>query len=472
MFTPKEICCRVCGIVSGLLLGLPNLFGVLAPVQCIALLPVLVCVTRWKFKRGVLMAAGTYMALAYAIPQIIVLRLPPPIVIILILDFVIVMTLFVFAASRLLSKPTVIRCFVFAALVVILDWINFTAIPMWGTAQSVVRPWSSYRHLIAFTGVTGMGGIVFLLTLVQTAAASMINAQRIEKPMLRAAVLTLAVFAVVNLLSLLGKPVNTIKVAAVGWNKATIEQYGDPQSPGGFENIFAAQVRSAAAQGAKLVISPEMGFYVDKYDRSVWIEMVTSLALANNIHLAVGYVDVPRYKNRMLLIDNTGKIIDEYTKTYLTPFENFNKGDGQPTIFNVCGVRTGAMICHDDNYTPISRRYGRAKTGLVAVPTLDWKPVRFAHLQNCIHRTIESRYALVRASYEGISAIISPRGKIIASDDTVTGGLGMIVADVEVYEQRTIFSIFGDWFVLVAAIFVTGYIVKSKWLTKPQNEVL
>lgn len=471
MFTPKEICCRVCGIVSGLLLGLPNLFGILAPVQCIALLPILVCVIKWKFSVGVLMASGMYMALAYTVPQVIVLLLPVPIVIVLILDFVIVMMLLVLAASCLPGKPTIVKCFVFAALVVVLDWVNFTAIPIWGTAQSIVRPWSSYRHLIAFTGVTGMGGIVFLLVLVQTAAASMINARQIEKPMLRAVGLTLVVFAIVNLFSLMGKPVNTIKVAAVGWNKATIEQYGDPHLPDGFENIFAAPVRQATAQGAKLVISPEMGFYIDKYDRSVWIEMVTSLALANNVHLAIGYVDAPRHKNRMLLVDNFGRVIDEYTKTYLTPFENFNKGDGQPTIFNVCGVRTGAMICHDDNYTPISRRYGRAKTGLLAVPTLDWKPVRFAHLQNCIHRTIESRYALVRASYEGIIAIISSRGKIIASYDTVTGGLGMIVADVEVYEQRTIFSIFGNWFVLASAVFVAGCIVKSKWLTKPQNKI-
>jgi apolipoprotein N-acyltransferase len=190
MFKPQEICCRVCGILSGLLLGLPNLFGELAPVQCFALLPVLICAAKWKLSRGVLMAAGMYMALAYTIPQIVVLLLPVPIVIILILDFVVVMMLLVLAANRLLSKPTVVGCFVFAALVVLLDWANFTLIPFWGTAQSIVRPWSSYRHLIAFTSITGMSGIIFLLALLQAAAASMINAGRIQKSLLKAVGIT------------------------------------------------------------------------------------------------------------------------------------------------------------------------------------------------------------------------------------------------------------------------------------------
>lgn len=466
MFTPKEICCRVCGIVSGILLGLPGLFALAAPVQFIALIPVLLCVARWKFGIGILITAGTYMALGYTIPQVVVLQLPVPIVVILILDFVIVMTLLIIAASRLLSKPSVIRCFVFAALVVVLDWINVTAIPIWGTAQSIVRPWSAYRYMIAFTSVTGMGGIVFLLALTQAAAASMINAGRVEKPLLKAIGLTIAVFAVVNIVSLIGKPVDTIKVAALGWNKASVEQFGDSQKAGGFQKLLAEPVAQAAAQGAKLVVSPEMGFYIDKFDRPVWIEMVTALAMANNVHLAVGYADAVRHENRMLLVDNTGRVVDEYTKRYLTPFENFNKGDGQPKFIDIGGIRTGAMICHDDNYTPISRRYGRAKTALVAVPTLDWKQIRFAHMQNCIHRTIESRYALVRASYEGISAIISPRGKVLANYDTVTGGLGLIVADVEVYDQQTVFSRFGNWFVMASAVFSAGYIIRSKWLTK------
>lgn len=471
MFKLNEIWCRVCAIVSGLLLGLPNIVGVLAPVQCFALLPILLCVMKFKFSRGVLMASGMYMALAYALPQMAVLLLPVPIVLILIVGYTVIMIVLVLAADRLLRNPTVIKCFVFAALVVVLDWANFTALPMWGTAQSIVRPWSSYPHLIAFISVTGMGGIIFLLALLQAAAACMINARRLEKNMRWAVSITLGIFVVVNGVSLMDRPVSTMKVAAIGWNKAAVEEVGVPERASGFEVLFAGPVRNAAAQGVKLAVSPEMGFYVDQYDSDEWTENITALARVNNIHLIVGYVDAPQNKNRMLYIDNTGKILAKYTKTYLTPFESFVKGQGQPKIIVIDGIKTGGMICQDDNFTSISRRYGRKSTGIVAVPTLDWKPVRFAHYQNSIHRAIESRYAIVRASFEGISAIISPMGKIITSYDNVTDGAGMIIADVDVYDQCTVYSLLGNWFVLAAGIFTAGYIIKSKWLTKVQNAV-
>jgi len=465
MYTKNEVICRVCGIVSGLLLGLPNILGVFAPVQCFALLPILICVSRWEFKRSVLLASGMYMALGFTIPQMILLKLPVPISAILILVYIIVMMPMVLAAGRLLGQPGVVRCFVFAGLVVVLDWTNYTALPMWGTAQSIARPWSAYWYAIAYTSVTGMGGIVFLLVFVQSVAAVMINQHRIEKPMLKAVAVTAGVFFVLNLYSLMGGPVDSVKVAAVGWNKAAVQEYGDTYLPKGFENIYAKQVRLAAKQGAKLIISPEMGFYVDRYDRSKWVGMLTTLAVGCNVHLVVGYFDASRNKNQILLVDNRGRMVDEYTKTYLTPFERSNRGNGQPAIFNVAGVRAGGMICQDDNYTSISRRYGRAATGLVAVPTLDWAHIRFAHLQNCIHRTIESRYALVRASYEGISAIVSARGKVIASFDNVTNGIGMVVGDVEIYNKRTIFSYAGNWFAIIARMFVGGYLIWYRWLT-------
>jgi hypothetical protein len=75
------------------------------------------------------------------------------------------------------------------------------------------------------------------------------------------------------------------------------------------------------------------------------------------------------------------------------------------------------MICHDDNYTDISRRYGAKSAGIVVVPTNDWAHVRKAHFQNSIHRAIESRFAIVRAASYGISAIISPTGKRLAVSD-------------------------------------------------------
>ena len=157
----------------------------------------------------------------------------------------------------------------------------------------------------------------------------------------------------------------------------------------------------------------------------------------------------------MAFIGPSGEILGRYAKTHLTPFENNPTGTGTPTLITIDGISVGAMICQDDNYTDISRRYGAKSTGIVVVPTNDWAQVRSAHFQNSIHRAIESRYAIVRAASNGVSAIISPTGRRLAVSDHLKGGTGLLVADVPVYNERTIFSRFGCWFVAAGGLLVT-----------------
>ncbi|MHC4302232.1 MAG: nitrilase-related carbon-nitrogen hydrolase [Planctomycetota bacterium] len=96
---------------------------------------------------------------------------------------------------------------------------------------------------------------------------------------------------------------------------------------------------------------------------------------------------------------------------------------------------------------------------MVVVPTNDWLYVRKAHFQNSIHRAIESRFAVVRAATNGISAIVSPTGKRLAASDHFADGPGLLVSDVDVYDMRTIFSRFGNWFVVVSGVFVAAHVI-------------
>lgn len=459
MVNRKDIVCRVCGAFSGLLMGLPNIYPSLAGVQIVGLVAILACLVRWRFKRSVLLLSGMYMAIAYTMPQVVCLRLPLPVTAILIIDYVIMMMVLVWGVGKLVSKPSVWSCFALGAFVVVLDWANYTAVPLWGTAQSIVRCWSYHPGLIAFTSITGMAGIVFVLVTLQAMLVMAISYPESRRRMAVAATGLITVVGLMNIAAGVGSADKTLKVAAVGWNSVGAGNF-DPQRKEGFEKLFAEPVEQAAQAGAKLIVSPEMGFYIDKYDMAQWVDKVANLAIANEVFLAVGYLNAGEDENRMMFVSPDGKLLDEYTKTYLTVFENSNKGDGQPKVIEIDGIKVGGMICQDDNFTTISRWYGRLGVGLLAVPTLDWKTVRTAHMQNSIHRTIESRYGIVRAAYEGISAIVSPRGEVLASFDHIENGPGWIDAEVEVYQdQPTVFSWFGNWFVLVNGIFFGVYMV-------------
>jgi apolipoprotein N-acyltransferase len=189
---------------------------------------------------------------------------------------------------------------------------------------------------------------------------------------------------------------------------------------------------------------------------------MSQLASRHNIFLVSGYINGIANENRMLFMDNCGTVKSEYTKTNLTLFEDYNKGDGRIKTLDLNGICLGGMICHDDNYTTLSRTYGQKPASIVAVPTMDWATVKNAHFQNSIHRAIESRYGIVRATFNGISAIISPTGQVLAKKDHFTDGPGIVVADMPVYSCKTFYSLAGNWFVALCFAYLAAYITGKK----------
>jgi len=447
------------GFVSGLLLMLPGVFPGLAPLQAVAFVPLLVALRRMKRWRQCL-HAGFLMGLGFVAPWILLLRLPATIGLVLALYLVVLLTVLVVGSWAFFRPIRVWGCVAFGAFVAILDWVTVTALPVWGTAQSFVRCWSWYPSAIAFTAVTGMSGVMFVLAVTQALAVDIALDRRDLS--IRVAVLAGVLIVVTGIDVVIGlrKPTGRLTVAAIGW--ATTAEQRPMRSSGAFDRLYAEQVAKAAQQGARLVVTPEAAFAV--YDDPARDPFATQLELAreHSVYLALGYLDTKSRENRVAFIGPTEGVMTRYAKVHLTPFESNPAGTGRLVLVTVDGISVGAMICHDDNFTDISRRYGRKATDVVVVPTEDWGPVHKAHFQSSIHRAIESRYAIVRAACNGISAIISPKGKRLAVSDHLRNGPNLLVAEVPVYTTRTIFSRFGQWFILSCVILLVARTV-TQW---------
>lgn len=445
-----------------MLLAIPNLYPSWAPLQLLALVPVFYLGSSRKVNchHGMLIA-GLYMGLAYIIPQLFVLRLPILMSLILLVHLTVLLILVSWVSAQLLQDRGIVGSFAVGAFLVVLDWVNITAVPIWGTAQSFVRCWSSYPGLIQFTSFTGMAGIIFALGTLQALAVNIIIRQKQRIRLFVAGGAVLLVFLSTNTVVRFQRPLGRLKVAAVGWTSEDVSQFGDTYSKKGFDALFAQPVMEAVRKGARLIVSPEMGFYCGRNDREKWLEQIREIARRHKVFLVIGYFNEAEQENRLLFMNEQGTVVSEYSKTYLTPFEDYRKGDGQLKIVDFESIRIGGMICQDDNFTRLSREYGRKRVGVVAVPTLDWYQVRGAHLQNSIHRAIESRYAIVRAATDGISAIITPTGKILDSRDHFIEGPGAVVGEVPVYMCRTLFSVAGSWPAVVSMVFLAVYIAKN-----------
>jgi len=454
----KIILFNALGILSGFLLAVAHLYPLLAPVQLVALLPVLYVVSAEGTSRWNMLAVGIFLGLGFTFPQLVTIELPLYLSLILLVYLTTLLSVFIVTSGWFLRKPTLAGAFTIGALLTLTDWVNFTVVPMWGTAQSFVRPWSAYPELIQFVSITGITGISFF---VGTVPALLIHFICRPKNRTYSGLVLAGLFGLLlaaNLVVHLRKPAALFPVAALGWSGAEVRNAGGMDRPEVFQRYFEEPVTRAAGQGTRLVVAPELSFFLMTTNAEEMLGTLQSVARRNGVYLAVGVYHEESNENRLLFIDPKGALSATYVKTHLIPFSDFSPGSGKPVTIQIDGITVGGMICQDDNFTDISRAYGQRKVPLVVVPTLDWEGVENAHFQSSIHRALETRYAIVRAAMNGISAIVSSSGEVLARRNHLGEGAGMLMYKVPLFSEETLFSRLGHWPVLVSLLYLLAYL--------------
>ncbi|MHC4952109.1 MAG: nitrilase-related carbon-nitrogen hydrolase, partial [Planctomycetota bacterium] len=414
---------RLAGVVGGLLLAAGQFWGPACLLQIVALLPLMVLCLKDKRPRWAALA-GLYMGIAYTIPQMVYLRMPVPVTAILLVWMTILLIVLCMSIAYFLPRHSILGSMAVGAVWYILDWTNFTTVPVWGMAQSFARAWTAYPFAIQFISITGISGVLFVIGTLQGLWAYAIvmftklnrlspSADAIEPwgeylKIGTAEALVILLLAGVNTVIWLQKPTDSLRVAAAGWVFDDRSAEIDPHKPEGFEKLFAGPAKEAASQGARIFTTGEMGFYIAKHE---WDEReeFAQVARDNNLWLVVGYFHISDDENRIFFMSPEGEIVHEYTKTYLTPFEPGQKGNGDLKTIEMDGLTVGAMICQDDNFSKLTRHYGNLKADIVLCPTADWWTIKNAHMQAVRARAIECNYGIVRGAACGISAAISAR---------------------------------------------------------------
>lgn len=420
----------VAALAAGLLLFAADHPLRLWPLTFVAFVPFWWALAAHRAAGRRLWPLGLCFAAGHAGPLLAVVGLAPPI---LIAAAAVVPQWLATAmvGGRLLARGPVLGAIGAAVMLTLIEVTIWYAVPVFGTAQCFARPMSAAPAAVAFVAWTGVGGLVFVLTAVQALVVAALRGPRRGAPLAVAGALiaAVAVLDVVRWNRQLGAP---IRVAALGYNRGPTEE---------LDRSFA----SATARGARLVVTPETGVYVQDRERS--LRELRAAVRANGIAAAVGVWHQPTDDNRIWFFDADGGLRGEYSKTHLVPiFEDYTPGDGTPVTTSVGDIVLGGMICQDDNFPDVARSYGRRAVPLLAVPTNDWPEIREFHLENSLFRAIENGYAVVRAASNGISAIVSPRGEVVARHDHVVDGARLVVADVPTGGgEVTFYARFGDW---------------------------
>lgn len=432
--------------LSGLLLFLSDYPVHAWPLQFIAFIPLLISLTKYCNSNKAAVLAGFILGMFYTLPMALFLKFPWHMAGALAIYLSILWMVFSWGVSRVLSWPFPWNALSAGAVAVLVEWINSSLVPVWGTAQCFARVWSAAPWAIQFVSLTGMLGLVFWLVFTQVLLTQMAFRPQLKQKALLLLATSIILTMLYNSYQIRSSPSGVLKAAAIGWTYSDLEQKQARTPQAIFDFFYQPLLSQAIRQGARVIVSPEVTFRFSANDREPMLQRLQDLAQQNHIMLVTGYFDTVLQQNHLLFIDDRGMIVGDYLKTHLIPFiEEYQAGSGELTVVPLGGFLLGGMICQDDNFTDLARGYGRRRTQLIAVPTNDWAEVKNYHLENSLFRAIENHYAVVRATSNGISAIISPHGKLLTYLDHFQQGPGVIVAEVPLYVGGTIYSCAGDW---------------------------
>ena len=365
----------------------------------------------------------------------------------------------------------------------------FTGFP-WELLGYSQTPWLAVAQLASVVGVLGLSALVAGVNGAVAHALVATGRERWHGVAVVAGVLvTGGAYGVLRLqrdaLNVSGAP---LRVAVVQGNIAQDEK-GDPALRDTILSRYLTQTREAAAAGAELVVWPESATPFAFGSDRVRSDAIRAVARETGAHLLIGTTEIVwgdeiRQYNAAVMVDASGELQGTYRKQHLVPWGeyvplrdllffvsplvesvgDFAKGETSSTL-PMAGTPVSTAICYEIIYPDLVRRFVTGGSRLLTTVTNDaWygrSAAPYQHFQQARMRAIEEGRFLVRAANTGISGVIDPYGRVVAStplfeDEVVT-------ANVRLLDGLTLYARVGD-----ALAYACGAITAVMlWLTGP-----
>ncbi len=252
--------------------------------------------------------------------------------------------------------------------------------------------------------------------------------------------------------------------------------------------VYRRLAREAADAGAELMVWPETALPYALNGNSYATAALQSIAQETGAIQIVGafYADTNGgdrlvRRNALYMILPNGRISEtRYDKRHLVPFGEYVPMEGlvrtllpflsglnmlqddrvmlpgdTPALWESELGCLGGLICFDSIYEGLARDSVAAGAELLVLGTNDsWffdSAAVYQHNGQAILRAVENGRALLRSANTGISSIISEKGETLAELEPLIDG--MVCADVSLSAEKTLYTVIGDLFVFLAALF-------------------
>lgn len=147
------------------------------------------------------------------------------------------------------------------------------------------------------------------------------------------------------------------------------------------------------------------------------------------------------------------------------PLQDFSRGTARPQPLEVAGQRVAVNICYEDAFGEEIIRQLPQATVLVNVSNVAWFGRSIAprqHLQISQARALETGRYMLRATNTGVTAVISPRGEVVAIAPEFTRAV--VSYRVPGFQGSTPYVRWGNYAVLaLAAVLIGAVFATSGW---------
>lgn len=220
---------------------------------------------------------------------------------------------------------------------------------------------------------------------------------------------------------------------------------------------FSRWIHQATEQGAELIFTPEMAFNFDPQEQ--YTHELRALAANTGAHIFITYTvarEGEPFRNESVLLSPNGEFSSVYGKNHAPPGEPLSPSAGSYPVFETPLGRLATLICHDGNFTDVTRKLTRNGAQLISAGLNEFGGFGEQFWTHITFRAVENRTAFVVASRETGSTIIDPHGRQIALSLVSDGEQAILVQNVQLGSGETFYTLTGD---ILGWLSLAGYVV-------------
>ena len=386
--------------------------------------------------------------------------------------------------STLCERVSLIKPFVLGGLWAVYEWLQ--TFGWWGVPWGRL-PLGQSEYLVGLQTASLLGPyfVTFIIVSVNAGIAlALIDKKRLKHSCVAVAAMLVFQYGAGVALWFVNKPATdgeAVRVAVVQGNVSSHEKW-DSTSGKKTENVYRSYTQRAAAEGAEIVVWPETAFPYTIKEGNYYYDLVSDMAKENGVTILVGaFTGNKGEYNSIICFTSDGRMLETvYSKRRLVPFGEFvpmrklfetlvpplaelvmsaddiSSGDGAQ-VFALDEGNIGSLICFDSIYEELTLESVNSGAEIICLSTNDsWftdSAALYMHNAQAQMRAIESGRWIARSANTGISTVINSRGEVVSELAPLVDG--MIVEDIEIRTNTTLYSIIGNAFVyLLGSIFV------------------